>query len=152
MHTRFALQEDLQAVLALGERAYKEARYGDRYPFNGAKLVKLFDMAMDSDSVFLIVVEHDHEVIGLVLGLVTEHFFADMTYATFMALYVAPEQRKGRVALKLLRAFEAEAARRGANEILVGNSSNIDPIRVVRLFTACGYTPIGANAVKYIGA
>jgi GNAT superfamily N-acetyltransferase len=138
-------------MIALGERAYTEARYS-RYPLNSDKIARLFDSCFEDDSPFFCIALCDGETIaGVVLGLVTEHFFADMVYATFMTLYVEPEYRGGFGALRLIRSFEAEAASRGANEILVGNSSGINAMRVARLFAALGYQPIGANAIKYIG-
>jgi len=142
---------DRDAVLKLGEAAYVEARY-TRYPFNAAKLERLFDMTQgDNASLFLLVAEHEGVLVGFVLGLVTEHFFASMVYATYMALYLVPAHRRGRNGMRLIQSFEQEAIRRGADEILIGNSSNIEPTRVATLFSACGYRLIGANAIKYVG-
>ena len=151
MHTRLATIDDKATLVALGERAYTEARY-DRYPFNRAKLEQLFDRTQTlAPAMFSIVLVDNDRLVGMVVGLVTEHFFADMIYATFLALYVEPDKRGGFGAFKLLRHFEEECIARGADEILVGNSSNVAPARTVDLFHRLGYSIVGANAVKYIG-
>lgn len=152
MKTRMAIESDRAALVALGVRAYREARYG-RYPLNCEKLISLFDLTQKSNSPFFIVVLLDDSdvAIGMLIGLVTEHFFAEMAYATNLVLYVAPEKRGLHGAVRLIRAFEQEAIARGAEEILIGAASNIDAARTIELYHKLGYQPVGANSVKYIG-
>jgi GNAT superfamily N-acetyltransferase len=104
----------------------------------------------DLDFLCLVAVQ-EGDVVGLLYGIVTEHFFADMCYATNVMLYVAPEARGSWAVVKLIRRFERESRARGADEILIGNTSGINAARTVQLYARLGYHPVGANAVKYSG-
>jgi ribosomal protein S18 acetylase RimI-like enzyme len=150
MITRLATMADMDVVLALAARAHAEGRYG-RYPMSHAKASYLFMRAQTEQEFFCVVAEQQNELVGFMVGLVCEHFFSNMTYATNIALYVTPEQRGSWAAAKLIRTFEREADARGAHEILIGAASDIKPARVLRFYHALGYQPVGANAVKYLG-
>src|SRR3990172_1927449 len=151
MHTQLATGDDKAAMIALGARADTEARH-NRSPPHLGKVERMFGHTQAANGlIFGIVLIDEGVMIGMVIGLVTEHFFADMIYAANLVLYVVPEKRGGRGAVKLIRHFERECIARGANEILIGSTSNVQPARTMELYHALGYQPIGANAVKYLG-
>jgi hypothetical protein len=148
MHIRFATAADEQELFTLGVRAYSESRY-TRYPVSPEKFTKLFDLTQGSSMAFAFVAEERDEIVGFVIGMITEHYLFDAKYGTFLVLYTLP--RHGRVAATLLQAYEEEAQRRGAVESITGNSSGIAPARVLRWFMQQGYEFVGGNGVKYFG-
>jgi GNAT superfamily N-acetyltransferase len=137
-------------VLALSRYAHAEGRYS-RYLMNADKVDQLFNLALRGEDFFCVVVEHEGNIVGLMYGVVTDHFFSDMRYAANVALYVTPKLRGTWAAPHLVREFERVAVERGANEILIGTASGVDAVRTVEFYHALGYQPVGANCVKYIG-
>lgn len=151
MAARLHTAADLPQVYALAERAYLEARY-NRHPLRKEKFARLAELAENQpDSVVLLVAENGGKLVGFMCGIVTEHYFADMVYATNLALYVTPEARGSHACLNLLRLFEQEARARGASEIMLGVTSGVQQERTARLYNALGYETVGALTVKYIG-
>lgn len=151
MNVRLATVYDLPQVYALAEAAYGESRYR-RHPLRREKFERLAELAeQQPDAVLLLVAEHGDSIVGFMCGIVTEHYFADMIYATNLALYVAPAARGSRACLIMIRQFEREARRRGAAEVMLGVTSGVHPERTARLYNALGYETVGALTVKYIG-
>jgi GNAT superfamily N-acetyltransferase len=150
MRARLAVEADIGVVGALSRDAHEEGRYS-RYPMNEDKVYSLFHLALRGEDFFCVVVEHEYNIVGLMYGVVTDHFFSDMRYAANVALYVTPKFRGTWAAPHLVREFERVAIERGANEILIGNASGVDAVRTVEFYHALGYQPVGANCVKYIG-
>lgn len=62
--------------------------------------------------------------------------------------YVLPEWRKGNAGLKLFRAVEVEAKRRGVQRMFMGSKLHKDSSR---LFKALGYEPVEVYHSKWIG-
>lgn len=151
MHIRRATRWDIPQLVALAGDAFSEARYA-RYPFSADKARQIVHMAQDSDNIFVFVaVDADDRPVGFLAALITEHYFADMIYATNIALYVSPEARGSRAAFKLVREFERVARAKGAAEILLGVTSGVQAQRTVEFYNRLGFQTVGALTVKYIG-
>jgi GNAT superfamily N-acetyltransferase len=151
MKARIVTEQDREAVYTLSKNAHAEGRYS-RYPIHMAKVESLFNRAIEDKDFFCIVAEDGSgQLVGFFYGLVVEHFFSNMRYAMNAALYVEPAFRGSWAARMLVRKFEQIAIERGADEIMIGATSDINPARVVSFYYALGYQPVGANCVKYIG-
>jgi GNAT superfamily N-acetyltransferase len=150
MNIRLAKPDDMPAVFELAERGYRESRY-NRYPLRPEKFQNLADLAEAEPDSVLCVVAEETGIIGMLCAIVTEHYFADMVYATNLALYVDPDSRGKLVAPKMIRGFERAARVRGVDEIMLGATFGVESDRTLRLFNALGYETIGGLTVKYIG-
>jgi GNAT superfamily N-acetyltransferase len=64
-----------------------------------------------------------------------------------LAVYVTPEHR-GRTGMRLIKAFEAWAWDRGADEITLGISTEVDPERTAALYARLGYRRSGITTIK----
>ena len=86
--------------------------------------------------------------IGLVAGAVEPLIFADIKQASIAILYVAPEGRGTRAALKLERWFTKMARERGAQAIGLHVTSGLHHNRTHRLAQHLGYRLLGGNYLK----
>lgn len=84
-------------------------------------------------------------IAGMFWGYVDEFFFGHDRYAADLLLYVNPDRRKGRVAYRLVKAFEEWAADRSALHIQAGISTGIDNEGYARFYERMGY--IGSGIV-----
>jgi GNAT superfamily N-acetyltransferase len=150
MKARLVTAADYPACLALVREAHAEGRDA-RYELDEQKVRELFDRSLRGTDYFCIVADDDGIIVGLTYGLVTEHFYSVMRYATNVMFYVTPSRRGSWASVRMLRLFEREAQRRDADEMLIGNSSGVEAARTVELFYALGFQPVGANCVKYFG-
>lgn len=150
MRVRIARSQDFTAVIDLAERGYVETRYA-RYPFSRDRLEKLAALIMERpDELVLLVAEHNDEIVGFLCGLISDHYFAAVKYATSMALYVAPAHRGSFAAPLLVRRFEREARARGAAEVMLAVTSGVHSAATTRFYDALGYGVLGAVTVKYL--
>jgi len=150
MNIRHATYADLGRLLALCEEGVGESRY-QRYAFNAAKAATLLERALEvGDVIVLVAVDDENVVQGFFAGVVTQHYFVDMVYATNIGLYMTPAKRGGLTAAKLVREFERLARERGASEIMLGaTAGGVNAVRAVSFYKKLGYQPVGALTVKY---
>lgn len=99
--------------------------------------------------VMVITLRRDGELVGYFVGFVAP----GLHYRTCLTLqmdifYIAPEHRGGTGALKLFRAVEREAKRRGIQRMFVGSKWHRD---ASRLFKALGYEMVEIYFSKWIG-
>jgi GNAT superfamily N-acetyltransferase len=149
MHIRFANQFDIEHIVRLSRAAINESRYA-RYGIVEAKIETLVNASLESDElVALLAVDGDDVPFGFLGGIVSHHYFADMKYATNLVVYVSPEARGSRAAIKLIREFERVAKERGADEIMLGVTAGFHAPRIEKFYNALGYQTVGALTVKY---
>ena len=131
-------------VLELGVRAHAEGSYKD-VPFDGDKLVEVATRYASGDStVFFLALDGDKPV-GAFAGMLDEFYFSRALVAIDVIWYVMPEYRGTHVGLKLLEMFETWAKNKGAKEIRVGQSTNINPKVFNGILEKRGYDFVGAN-------
>lgn len=146
-------RHDVEQLIVLAGEAFTGTRYA-RYPVSPTKCRRIAELTEQSDEVLVLVAADEMDrPVGFLAGLISEHYFADMVYATNLALYVSPEARGGRVAIKLIRHFERLARARGAQEIVLGVTAGVGAgiFRTEKFYNALGYETIGASTVKYLG-
>lgn len=88
------------------------------------------------------------ELVGYFVGFVAPGLhYADCLTLTTDIFWLAPEHRGRRGGVKLFRAVEAEAKRRGVKLIMGGSKNHKD---TSRLFGALGYEPVESWHAKWI--
>lgn len=115
------------AMASLHARAFTTPR-----PWSEAEIADL----LASPLVFAL-----HEAGGVLLGRVVAG------EAELLTLAVAPEQRRAGLGRRLVTAFLAEAARRGAESVFLEVAEPNAPARA--LYAACGFRPAGRRRAYY---
>ncbi len=146
---RQATPEDISAMVYLGEQMHGESPRFFRTPYKPEKLARLAEVVL-GDNGIAYVVEVGGEIVGMAIGLVTEHFFSDVRIGTDLAIYVAPEHRGGRHVVALMKAFEGRAAELGAEEIELGVTTGIHADRTASLYERFGFERNSIGLVKYV--
>lgn len=150
MTIREATQDDIEAIINMGEAMHAESPRFAPYPFSRGKAERLArSLICDADGI-LLVAERDDELIGMMAGLVTEHFFSSAACATDFVLYVQPGLRGGSAAPRLIQTFEEAAKARGAADVAPGISTGVAPDQTRALYEKLGYTAVGYTMVKAI--
>ena len=96
----------------------------------------------------IVVAEEDGERIGMLLGMVTPHFFGNDLQASELVVYVKPEHRGGTAATRMIRLFEQRAMELGATEIHLGVSTEVNADRTAQLYERMGYARTGHSLMK----
>ena len=134
---RPAWRSDIPRLVRLGVLMHEESRYS-RLRLDQEKLANLLASLIDGDHGCVLVAERDREVVGGIVGVLTEHWCSNDTVATDLALFLAPEARGGMLAARLVNGFVAWAKEQGAAMISMGISTGVSVEATGRLYEACG--------------
>lgn len=145
-HIRPAAEADIPAITELARRMHAESPRYAHLPFDSARLGATARQILATGLVLL--AELDAYPVGLMAGAVAPHFFSQALYGVELAVYVAPEHRGSRVALRMISRFEAWAKARGAGEMCLGISTGLDVPRTQALYERLGYRPSGVSLIK----
>ena len=141
---RLATEEDTFDLLVLTKNFMKEA--GGFFRFSKDKVETFLKSSLGNPDSVIIVAEHDGQVVGMLIGFVTEHPFIDTRVATEIGFYVSPEHRGGRKAIRLAKAFEEWAMSKSADDLVLGDVKAIKDLS--GFYNKLGYTPTEGLYVK----
>ena len=136
---------DVETLIELCEHMHDETAYAF-LPFDRAKVRRVIEAYLANPaSHCVLVVRSENTPVGMLLGYISEYDFCDATIACDSVFYVLPQFRSWRAAAGLIRAFRDWAAERGAREVCMGISSNVEVARITKLYERLGLTCIGGT-------
>ena len=140
---RFA-HEDVDAIVEMSARMHAESAYSF-LPFDRGKVEDLIKTYIDNPGTYYgLVAEDGDRLAGMLGGFLTQYFFCDETLACDDLVFVEPEYRGGTTAARLIKAFREWAAGRGAREVTLGVSTNVNVDATGRFYEGLGFTRVGA--------
>lgn len=155
---RNAVEADVDQLVEMGRAFHKESPRYNRLTFSGEKVAALIRWAIASTMVCpaeggILVAEKDGTIVGMMGGFVMQPWFSEDRIASDYGIYIAPEHRgSGKIALLLVRAFEAWAASKGVTELSPGVTADINAEQVIRFYEKLGYERYDySTLVKRIG-
>lgn len=140
---RKATMADLPEIIHLGRRMHEESSYNSM-GFASDRVANMSALLIEHG--FAMVVEIDGNVVGGMLGDVVTPWYTNERMGNDIALYIAPEHRKGTAAMKLLKKFEEWCLLMGAKHIRPGVSTG--STEAGRLYKARGYKVVGECFLK----
>lgn len=142
---RYATEADIPALIELGRAMHAESPRFAVHQYSPAKTAATIQFLIAHGVV--LVAEKAGEPVGMMGGMVAPQPFLDSMQGVELAVYVAPAHR-GRTGMRLIRAFEAWAFDRGADEITLGISTEVDIERTAALYERLGYRRSGITTIK----
>jgi GNAT superfamily N-acetyltransferase len=149
-NVRRALASDFAALVTMGEDMHDESPRFAGLGYSRERCFELLAGLSASPSGLVLVAEQGGELVGMVLGFVTRHFFSDDLTGSELVVYVTPHARGGSAAVKLIRHFEDWARELGAVDIVLGVSTEVQADRTAKLYQRLGFTPSGHTLVKKV--
>lgn len=146
IRTRLALAEDWPRILPLF-RAHAE-EFGAHLGFDEDRTRELFHNAVTKASPTVWVAECEGDLIGYLAGEIYGYFFTSGIYVQQELIFVRPDKRGTRAAVKLIREFIRWGDMLGARELFFGTSTNFQPERTARLFEHFGAERVGYSLKK----
>jgi GNAT superfamily N-acetyltransferase len=145
---RLATEADIDRMVQLGQAMQQESPRFSRLGYSDSKVRALgANLIANPDAVVLVGVVDD-EIVGMLLGYVSEQFFSHAITASELVVYVEPAHRGGSVAVRMIHAFEVWAFEHGARDIVLGVSTEVDASRTCAFYERMGYAPSGNLLVK----
>lgn len=142
MKLRLATMHDLPAICVLGRIMHEESTFAPMdYDIDCVKDT-IIDL-MEKSQLVLVAEDTNGEVIGGILGKVTQTWFGKDMVANELGLFIHPDHRGGMLAVKLVKTFVAWARMAGAKQIRPGVISGCEVAEL--LYDRLGFRRCGAT-------
>lgn len=109
----------------------------------------IYDLRDQAGQILVVTLRKDGALVGYFIGFVAPGLHYKTCLTLTMDIYwTHPDIRGGTAGLRLFKAVEREAKRRGVHRIFYGSKNHKDSSR---LFTALGFEPVETYHSKWIG-
>ncbi len=132
MFTRLALMSDKEAFLDLVKMQVEETLPHLDFQYDLAE--QTFEMGVNHAEPTLFVCEDNREIVGYLVAFLESYSFTSGVFVVQEVLYVRPDKRGTRAAVRLIKEFVRWGEIVGAREWIFGISNNFQPERTARLF------------------
>ena len=119
-------KDDGPALCELGALMHEESSYSE-LEFNPSRVIETFNAYLDNDTRACFIASEDGKPVGLYAGYMNKYYFSDEYVANDIAWFVD------------------WAKERGASEVRIGYSTDINPKAFNSLMQKRGYNLVGAN-------
>lgn len=137
----------------LGKQMHEESVYRVMQ-YDSEKVMTLAVRALDATDEGLLVIavsdDDENDVIGFMFGSVSEAYFSHDRIARDYAMFVKNDKRGGIAAVRMLKAYESLAAKKGAVLSFLGTTTGVDAQRTLDLYNRLGYQQIGGVSIKQL--
>lgn len=149
MEIRNATIDDVDALVELGEMMHAESPRFRTLTYDPVKVAGVVQYLLHDPAAQVLVAEHEAQIVGMLAGIIVEHFFGPDCYATDYVFYVHPAYRGTSAAPRLYRAWEELLKADGrVKEVSLGISTEIHPERTRRFYEHLGFRETGAIMVR----
>lgn len=135
-------QRDILAMYSLAKAMHEEGVFRE-LDFDEKKVMDIGTQVLINPSYFGVICENKDKIIGMMVCYVTPFYFGNDLIAQDMVLYVDKTRRGGVGALRMIEQYVAWAIEKGCKEIQLGQTVDIDPVAVDRLYVRAGFRMIG---------
>ena len=143
MIIRLPKYEDVDQLIEMGARMHAESAYAF-LPYDREKVRRLIVSCIeDPETQCGVVAEEDYILVGMIGGYLADYFFCDEMVACDILLFIDQKYRGGFTAARLIRGFEKWAVARGAREVCLGVSTNINIESTGKFYERMGFTRVG---------
>ncbi len=140
MIIRQATQDDVDALVDIGRVMHAESSFAPM-DYDPAVCSKTF-LGLIKSGQFAVVVEHEGQIIGGMLGIITPSWFGKDWVANDIALFMLPSHRRGSAAVRMVDTFIAWGKAAGVKQIRPGVSTGCEVAE--RIYEAKGFARCGA--------
>lgn len=144
MKLRLATIDDLPAMAVLGREMHATSSYAPM-DYDPERLKETITDMMNKSQFVVVTEDTNGEVIGGMVGMVTQSWFGRDMVANDLALFVAGNARGGMAAIKMMKAFVHWAKLAGAKQIRPGVTTGHK--RAEQLLERLGFARCGASFV-----
>lgn len=139
-----ANQHDVLRLIELAGWMYEESPRHRKTEMDAERVYNFLSYLIGSPTGIVMVARDDeHGIVGGFVGGVEQQWYSVDSYLYELTFFIHPDFRKGRLAIKLMRAAFAKGKELGAVECVMANSTNVQSERVEALYQYVGMTRIG---------
>lgn len=141
MLVRLALESDADAVLDMGAANVAETCPGEEFEYEIAR--RTFQTYLNTSNPTIFVAEKNRELVGFLQAGWFTHLHRTGLFTVQQVLYVSPENRGTRAAVKLTKELIRWSAQLGADHIEGGNDNGFNSERTAGFLSHFGFEKVG---------
>lgn len=143
---RIATQDDLDAIMEMGEKFYNESPYAEVKPFNYKGMEDYAKELIDNH--YMLLAEKEDGAVGMAASYITNMpINPDIFVATEVVFWVDPEYRGTSVAIRLMLALE-DAVNTEEPDVKFMSALSTSPPVTERLYNKLGYHRVETAYMK----
>lgn len=135
--------QDIPELVAMTLRFLDGSPTYRHIPRDEDKICMMFENAVYSPDVFCRLAFSDDKLIGGMIGAAFEYYFSRERMAGDIAIFIEPEFRNSRIAVKLVDSFGKWATSVGCREVTIGATTQSHGSGYERLLNRLGYETVG---------
>lgn len=140
---------DIPDLVKIGKELY-DAAINHKYSWNDERAIEACKYFMSSsDSMIIVGIQHE-QIAGFFIGELYRPIASNDIVANDVMIFVRPEFQGGKIALKLIKKYEAWAKEKGAKFINLGVSSGLKQNRTLSMYELLGYRPHSVSYIKEV--
>lgn len=143
MTVRQAIEQDINQIVLLGEALVNESPSYRLKAFSAEKVNSFLQMVISDPNYQCLVADDNGQLIGYFIGALTYEWYSDEITAFDFSIYILPNKRNGRTAIKFLTAFEQWAKSHNANYFRIGISTAINTNNISKFYQSLGFKADG---------
>jgi hypothetical protein len=130
-------------LMALAFVMHNESTY-KTFNFNAEKTRNYIETVITNESGLALVYVNKHgNIIGGILGWISEHWFGSDKLLCDIALFINPSVRGGIAAARLIKAFIKHGEHNDCKQVILSNSTGYQKDRVGALYERMGMEQVG---------
>ncbi len=141
-------QPDIKQLVLMAEALHRESPTFNTSSFNGEMLAKKIANVISLPNGVAFIAQDESGPIGYFIAGIFENFFNNQVIAFDYSVYVLPDKRNGRTAIKLIKAFEQWAKENGASYCQIGITTAINQDKTSKFYQLLGFKPYGFQFQK----
>ena len=142
---RLMTEADIDPMIELGAAMHKEGAFAS-LDYSYEKCRKFGQRYLSRpDLHFSMCAEENGQIVGMMMGQLVPYYFGDDFMASDHLWYVRKDKRGSMVGIRLLKAFSKWAKSKGAKEVCIGVSTNVNTDRTHELLTRMGFSHVGGT-------
>ena len=142
MTIRELTTDDIPQVIELGRAMHLESQYRG-LTFSAVKAAQACEHTIDRDTEVGLVGEEAGELYGMLAAFVAEYEYGHERIAYDRLVYVVPSHRGGTLAVRMIKRYEEWAKSMKAEQIHLGQTTDVHPWMVDAFYRRLGYEWVG---------
>ena len=135
--------QDIPEVMERAGQFFEGSPTYRHIPRDTDKLLMLFEDAVYNPDIFCRLAISDGRIVGGMIGAAVEYYFSRERMAGDIAIFIEPEFRNSRIAVKLVDSFGKWATSVGCREVTIGATTQSHGNGYERLLNRLGYETVG---------
>lgn len=147
-NVRAACESDIEAIVGMAVSMLAESPRLRNFSISVPKIRATAQAALSLPNGCAIVAESGGVLVGMAVVFLIDYFLGFDKIVTDAGIYVTPEHRGSTIFVRMMKQVETWAQDQGADELMLGISTEVEPERTVHVYERMGFRVAAFSMLK----